>query len=126
MISIAQTKFTFSCECEDGTTPDVSKYKSTLPYFICEETFAQCISNNAGDAAGQKTCKEDKNCGTIEPKDAKVSSKTTSSADAMATATKDSATTTGTSQPTQTGAAIAQNPSGIFAAALVAGLGLFV
>lgn len=46
----------------------MSDYKSTLPYFVCQENFGQCIANHPDDAEGQKVCKEEqKKCGTKDP-----------------------------------------------------------
>lgn len=128
-----QTDFTFECECSDGKTPDVSQYKDTFPFFVCQENFAQCISNNAADSDSQQKCKDArKKCGTKDPKDAESSATTTSSASGMSTATQDSASATGSgsgtgaAEPTETGAAVAQKPAGVFAAAMIAALGLFL
>ncbi|KAK2768753.1 hypothetical protein FQN54_000609 [Arachnomyces sp. PD_36] len=122
--------FTFTCECGDGTTPDMTEYKDTLPYYICEATFAQCIEANASDADAQETCKENRDCGSKDASKAETPSETTSSASGMATETKtsDSATNTGASEePTQTGAAVANTPAtGVFTAAMVAAFGLFL
>ncbi|KAI5283226.1 hypothetical protein KEM54_002304 [Ascosphaera aggregata] len=60
------TSLTFSCICGDGSTPNVAEYKNTLPFFVCEENFGQCINAHPNDLAGQKECKSQRAqyCGT--------------------------------------------------------------
>ncbi|PGH00546.1 hypothetical protein GX51_05761 [Blastomyces parvus] len=60
---------TYTCTCGDGTTPDLTKYKSTIPYFICTESYAQCIQSHPDDLTGQRACKaEQAKClGTLDP-----------------------------------------------------------
>jgi len=85
---------TFSCVCPNGTTPNVSAYKNTLPFFICEENRGQCIARHPNDAAGQQTCKDNAKCGTLNATelDAASSSSTTQAASSTSQA---AATTTG-------------------------------
>ncbi|KLJ09451.1 hypothetical protein EMPG_15128 [Blastomyces silverae] len=60
---------TYTCTCGDGSTPDLTKYKSTIPFFICTETFAQCIESHPDDLTGQRACKDEqtKCMGTLDP-----------------------------------------------------------
>ncbi|KFZ24106.1 hypothetical protein V502_01414 [Pseudogymnoascus sp. VKM F-4520 (FW-2644)] len=60
-------KLTYKCLCEDGSTPDLAKYKDTLPDFVCQADFAGCIKAHPNDAVGQGKCKTDiqDNCGTL-------------------------------------------------------------
>ncbi|KKZ64733.1 hypothetical protein EMCG_09367 [[Emmonsia] crescens] len=60
---------TYTCTCGDGTTPDLTKFKNTIPFFICTETYAQCIENHPDDLTGQRLCKENqvKCMGTLDP-----------------------------------------------------------
>ncbi|EEP82919.1 predicted protein [Uncinocarpus reesii 1704] len=70
------SRLTFECVCGNGTAPDVESYKNTLPYFICQANFGQCINRHPNDLDGQRECKEaQKSCGTL---DAGGSSSTTS------------------------------------------------
>ncbi|KAK6537365.1 hypothetical protein TWF694_011557 [Orbilia ellipsospora] len=47
---------TYSCVCEDGSTPDLSQYSGTLPYFICQEWKAQCIDAGANNLEAESSC----------------------------------------------------------------------
>ncbi|KAK5952668.1 hypothetical protein OHC33_006260 [Knufia fluminis] len=58
------TTLTYNCVCPNGTVPDSSAYTQTLPFYICQETYIQCINNNPNDAQGQAACKEQQQCGT--------------------------------------------------------------
>jgi cell division septation protein DedD len=50
------TELTYSCSCPNGTTPDSTAFINTLPYFICQTTYTQCISDNPNDASAQTSC----------------------------------------------------------------------
>ncbi|ELR09019.1 hypothetical protein VC83_00264 [Pseudogymnoascus destructans] len=60
-------KLTYKCLCEDGSTPDLAKYKNTLPDFVCQANFAGCIKAHPNDAVGQGKCKTNiqDTCGTL-------------------------------------------------------------
>ena len=66
----------------------------TLPFYICEETYIQCVNNHPNDAEGQQTCKNNEQCGTLN-----------------ATAKSTSATTSSTAATSQTGAPSPTGPS---------------
>ena len=63
-----QDTLEFDCTCINGTVPDVTPYEGTIPFFVCEENFVQCIENHPDDAEGQEQCTEEKetNCGTVK------------------------------------------------------------
>ena len=90
-----QTKITYSCICEDGSTPDLAKYKNTLPEFVCQANFAGCIDAHPNDAVGQGKCKTDiqDTCGTLNITDYKSGSSSGSS----------SGTASETASPSSTG-----------------------
>lgn len=95
----------FKCVCGNGTTPDVAKYTNTLPFFVCQANFGQCIKNSPDDAAAQKKCKnEQSKCGKLKASESDSSSKTTlsttSSSKPTATETEAATTTTSTAATT--------------------------
>ncbi|KAI8724981.1 hypothetical protein NCS52_00067900 [Fusarium sp. LHS14.1] len=48
----------WECACSsNSSTPGLQYYTQTMPTFICQELFAQCISQNAGSQSGQRDCK---------------------------------------------------------------------
>ena len=55
---------TYDCVCPNGTVPDVTSFANTLPFYICQETYIQCVANNPDDAQAQATCKQNQQCGT--------------------------------------------------------------
>ncbi|KIX96032.1 uncharacterized protein Z520_08287 [Fonsecaea multimorphosa CBS 102226] len=59
-----QNAFTYICVCANGTVPDCTAFIETLPFYICQETYIQCINNNPNDAQGQATCASNEQCGT--------------------------------------------------------------
>ncbi|KAI5302813.1 hypothetical protein KEM56_000333 [Ascosphaera pollenicola] len=82
----------FNCVCGDGSTPNVAEYRNTLPFFVCEENFGQCINAHPNDLAGQKDCKSQRAqyCGTkkvpTDDDDDDETTATTSSSSASKTA----------------------------------------
>ncbi|EGX43988.1 hypothetical protein AOL_s00210g149 [Orbilia oligospora ATCC 24927] len=46
----------YECICSDGSTPDLSQYALTLPYFVCQEVRSRCIANGANNLEGQAEC----------------------------------------------------------------------
>lgn len=139
---------TYKCLCEDGSTPDLAKYKDTLPDFVCQADFAGCIKAHPNDAVGQGKCKTDiqDNCGSLNITDYVKGSGSGSGASSSGSASETTAPsstggaseTTGGSTPssttggspaaaTSTGAAVAltngmEIGSGVLAAGL---LGVF-
>ncbi|PGH27825.1 hypothetical protein AJ80_00375 [Polytolypa hystricis UAMH7299] len=129
---------TWECTCSNGTVPDVASYKNTLPFFICEAAYGQCIEAHPNDAAGQKECKdEQKKCGSLEAESVEEPT-TTASTTSEPTETK-AAQTSGTEAATTTteAAAATSNPAvalrvaedystGIMAAAFLAAFRLLL
>ncbi|CAF9939244.1 MAG: hypothetical protein HETSPECPRED_001521 [Heterodermia speciosa] len=68
------TDLTYACTCRDGSTPNLSLYRGTIPTFECEEANANCTTANADKASAQPDCQ----CGTIDPSDVKTSTTTAS------------------------------------------------
>jgi len=111
--------------------PDVTAYEQTLPYFICQATYEQCINNHPNDAEGQATCKSNEQCGTLN-------ATALNSASASASSTSASQTSAATSTSTRSASASAASAShssiannqqlatGAFAAILVAAFKLFL
>lgn len=51
---------TFTCQCSNDKTPaGIDTYKTSLPAFICNEAYGQCIKAHPDDALGQNGCKDD-------------------------------------------------------------------
>jgi hypothetical protein len=138
----SQSTFTYSCICADGTVPDCTAYSQTLPFFICQATFSQCINDHPNDAEGQQTCIDDEKCGTknataalVSGTSSAASSTITSFSSSSAAAASGTAGAGGSSSsasasaPTASGAAIATNQqlaTGAFAAILVAAFKLLI
>ncbi|KEF53841.1 uncharacterized protein A1O9_10243 [Exophiala aquamarina CBS 119918] len=57
-------QFTYTCVCANGTVPDCTAFSETLPYFICQATYGQCVDAHPNDAQGQSVCEENQQCGT--------------------------------------------------------------
>ncbi|KAK1755318.1 hypothetical protein QBC47DRAFT_214146 [Echria macrotheca] len=90
-----QSNLSYDCACQNGSAPGLDYYTQTMPTFICEEAFSECIAKSVGDSIGQDKCKKDikAKCGTLDPSKADVSSGSSSSSAAAPSGT--AATTTG-------------------------------
>jgi hypothetical protein len=63
-LTMSQTLFTYSCVCANGTVPDCTAFSETLPYFLCQATYGQCVAAHPNDSQGQAVCEENQQCGT--------------------------------------------------------------
>ncbi|KAB8291156.1 hypothetical protein EYC80_009844 [Monilinia laxa] len=126
----------YTCTCSsNGSTPGLQYYLQTMPTFICEKIYQDCIAAGENDAAAQKLCTqaETKNCGKLDPDKyvpAATSSAASSSASATATASS-TATSATASAATSSAAASALNigreyGTGIFAAGVLGIFGLML
>ncbi|KAJ5312291.1 hypothetical protein PENANT_c011G00427 [Penicillium antarcticum] len=99
------TTLKFSCVCSDDSSPDVSPYMQTIPFYVCENNYGQCITAHADDAVGQRACKKAaSNCGS---KNASEESTTPSSSTTVASTTLATATATDSSASETTSVAAA-------------------
>jgi hypothetical protein len=58
---------TYSCICEDNSTPNITKYTQTLPYFICTEWGNQCVKDCGQDNTCSDKCRSEHPCGAQDP-----------------------------------------------------------
>ncbi|KAE8443052.1 hypothetical protein EG329_002375 [Mollisiaceae sp. DMI_Dod_QoI] len=101
---------TFSCTCaSNNSQPGLQYYKETMPTFICEQIFTNCIAQNVGDAAAQALCNsnEQNNCGHLDPDNFTAVATTTSSSSTSATAAATSAAGSGSATSSSSKAAAA-------------------
>ncbi|EXJ75729.1 uncharacterized protein A1O5_00236 [Cladophialophora psammophila CBS 110553] len=138
-----QNSFTYTCVCANGTVPDCTAFIETLPFYICQETYIQCVDNHPNDAQGQATCSANEQCGTRNataeaiaqtsaasaPSASSTSAPASSQSASAAGSGTSSASATGSSASATGGAAIAlpqQVATGAFAAVLIAVFKLLV
>ncbi|ETI28828.1 hypothetical protein G647_01280 [Cladophialophora carrionii CBS 160.54] len=142
-----QNAFTYTCICANGTVPDCTAFTQTLPFFICQETYSQCIDAHPDDAQGQQTCTENMQCGTRNAtaeaiaqtsaaEASSASSTSTSAASSTAASTGGSASGSASASASETGAGATpsnaavpisqQAATGAFAAVLMAAFKLLV
>jgi hypothetical protein len=118
--------------------PDVTAYQQTLPFYICQATFEQCINNHPNDAEGQATCTSNEKCGTLNATAANSGSSGSGSSSSAAASISASQTSAAASSGTGSASASAASAShssiannqelatGAFAAVLVAAFKLFL
>ncbi|KAJ5392226.1 hypothetical protein N7509_007716 [Penicillium cosmopolitanum] len=94
----------YNCVCSDGSTPDVTPYIQTVPFYVCQANFAQCIEAHPNDADGQKTCKEAAHCGS---KNASSISTTTTASSSATTTLAMTTSTDSNSDSSQTSSSVA-------------------
>ncbi|KIV77639.1 hypothetical protein, variant [Exophiala sideris] len=105
-----QTTFTYTCICANGTVPDCTAFTQTLPFYICQATYSQCINNNPNNAEGQATCATNEKCGTrnataeaLAQTGSASSSSTASSTSSQASSSGATAASTGSGSSSATG-----------------------
>ncbi|CAD6447144.1 a18eb855-566b-44d7-9f5d-3c0649a5f8de-CDS [Sclerotinia trifoliorum] len=131
------TDLNYTCTCtSNSSTPGLQYYTQTLPTYICEQVFSNCIAAGENDAAAQKLCSQNEatNCGHLDPDKYVPAAASSSSSSASATATRTSttaasATSASASATASTGAASALNigreyGTGILAAGIAGVFGL--
>lgn len=91
--SALQSTLKYQCMCSDGTVPDSSSYVETVPFYVCQATYGQCIDSHPNDSTGQRACKKSAKCGS---KNASATD-TTSSSSMHPSSTLSMTTATGSS-----------------------------
>ncbi|KAL2132300.1 hypothetical protein VTI74DRAFT_3963 [Chaetomium olivicolor] len=122
----------YVCTCQNGSAPGLQYYTQTMPTFICETAFSNCIAANTGSSKAQDECKANikSKCGTLDPTKAQInnpSDQSTSSAGPAGSSGATHAPTAAQNNPatsTSHGAAAATNAAliGNGAAMVVAGV----
>ncbi|KAF7545374.1 hypothetical protein G7046_g9582 [Stylonectria norvegica] len=119
--SCSQTTLAYNCTCASNeSAPGLQYYTQTLPTFICNELFSQCISSNVGNQDGQDACKKDISdlCGTLDPPKAAITADDSSSTtEGTSTGTASATATSSGSGSSATDAAVTSTSSDGFAAA---------
>ncbi|KAF4498195.1 PCI domain containing protein [Fusarium agapanthi] len=115
----------WECTCSsNSSTPGLQYYTQTMPTFICEELFSQCISQNTGSQSGQRDCTskiEDKCAKQSPPKD--VVSDDDDDTSSTATNTATTSATRASSEATGTAESVTSTTSDAFAAPTMAPAG---
>jgi hypothetical protein len=121
----------YNCTCADNTTPPLEEYLQSMPYFICQQAFADCNTANVGNANGQAKCKTDiqDKCGSKTPAEIQASATTTSASPSntgmAASSSSAGPSSTVQTSATSTGAAAATNLAYFGNGAAVVAAGLF-
>ncbi|KAK4132257.1 hypothetical protein BT67DRAFT_451063 [Trichocladium antarcticum] len=109
------TTLDYTCTCSNGTAPGLEYYIQTIPTFICEHVYSECIAANTASSRKQDECKANikSKCGTLDPTKAQIDSGSSdSSSSASSSATKAPAASQNQNAPastSSTGGAAATN-----------------
>jgi len=57
----------FTCVCNDGTTPNLTEYSQTIPYFRCQAEVSGCSDACTGNSKCQSDCAANRPCGATDP-----------------------------------------------------------
>jgi hypothetical protein len=90
----------YKCTCSDGTAPDLENYIQTVPTFICERAFEECIAANTASSRAQDECETNikSQCGDLDPTKAQAN-----------TPSEDSTTSAGSSPTDSPSGSAAEN-----------------
>jgi len=128
--------YTYTCS-SNGSAPGLQYYIQTMPTFICEQIYQNCIVAGQNNATAQEICTENEksNCGHLNPDNYTAPATTSaSSTSASATATSGTASSVSASASAATSssaAAISLNigreyGTGLFVAGVGAVFGLMI
>ncbi|RDW88870.1 hypothetical protein BP6252_00902 [Coleophoma cylindrospora] len=98
-----ETSLDYGCTCSaNNSVPGVIYYMQTIPTFICEQIYSNCISDNQNNAEGQLTCinNESTNCGHLDPANFVPPSSTTGTSQTTTSSSTSQTTSSSTSQTT--------------------------
>ncbi|KAK2006908.1 hypothetical protein LZ32DRAFT_610800 [Colletotrichum eremochloae] len=127
------TTLQYSCLCPNGSAPGLEYYEQTMPTFICNQAFEDCITANVGNKNGQDNCTTTikSQCGDMNAQADQASPSTTSASAAATPAPSGTGSdnagpvTAPSSSSSSAWAAPTANPARYGNAAAVAAIGLF-
>ncbi|KAG0635642.1 hypothetical protein HOY80DRAFT_430232 [Tuber brumale] len=101
----------FDCVCNDGTTPNLTEYSQTIPYFRCQAEVKGCSDACTGNSRCQAACTANRPCGATDPQrlntstitSTKSASKTSSPTGLITTTDANGFAVTGTAAPGSSG-----------------------
>lgn len=65
--SCVNATLAFECRCGNGSVPDLGAYKRTMPTYMCEAAYDQCVARHPGDAVEMNKCWNNRDCGILDP-----------------------------------------------------------
>ncbi|CAM1507152.1 Fc.00g067930.m01.CDS01 [Cosmosporella sp. VM-42] len=110
--SCTESDLSWECTCSSNSSaPGLQYYTQTVPTFICNELFSQCITSNANSQRGQESCTDNIHdlCGTVNPPKNAITDGGESTT--AGTATTAAATESGTSSATGTADSVTSTSS---------------
>ncbi|KAF1355276.1 hypothetical protein BDV97DRAFT_418969 [Delphinella strobiligena] len=116
----------YTCTCSSGTTPNISSYEQTLPFYICQQWVGDCVLGHPNDLDGQTAC-QSVICGSGNASTAQSSSSASSSASSTSSAAASSSsaaasTTSAAAASSGTGSATASSSAAATSKAAAAAL----
>ncbi|RPA91369.1 hypothetical protein L873DRAFT_1714420 [Choiromyces venosus 120613-1] len=57
----------YTCICNDGTSPNLTEYSQTIPYFRCQAEVKGCSDACTGNSKCQSACAANRPCGATDP-----------------------------------------------------------
>lgn len=70
-------ELTYKCICLDGSSPNLTEYTLTMPFFLCSKSKEMCKDNCKGEQNCANACFTGKECGAKNPKRINTTSTTT-------------------------------------------------
>ncbi|KAL4955032.1 hypothetical protein BDW69DRAFT_128841 [Aspergillus filifer] len=104
------TTLDFTCTCSNGTEADVSPYQGTIPFYVCQEEYKQCIEQSSTQDGDQICTDGLDTCGTLNASATTTTSSTSSSSTPTSTETSTS-TSDDSDEPTTTDSANEETPT---------------
>jgi len=123
------TSLNFTCTCQNGSAPGLQYYLQSMPTFICNQAYQDCIAANTNSAQAQSNCTNSikDQCGTLNAASVSAAQSSTTSAGSASSASspaKTSASGSGSAAATPKTSAVTTSsskaagatPTGVYAA----------
>lgn len=117
------TSLNYTCVCSDITTPNISSYEQTLPFYICEQWIIDCVAAHPNDLDGQTECQA-LTCGTKNASSAATTSSSASSSTSSAASSSSAAASTTAAGAATSGSSTASSTASATASGAAVALGL--
>ncbi|KAL4933624.1 uncharacterized protein BDV17DRAFT_63295 [Aspergillus undulatus] len=101
----------FTCTCSNGTDADVSLYADTVPFYVCQEEYKQCIDQSSTQDGDQICTDGLDQCGSLNASAPTTTSSTSSSSEPTSTETSASTSDNSDIEPTATDTADEDTPT---------------
>jgi hypothetical protein len=119
MLTWPQNTLNYTCTCTDGSSPNISAYQQTIPFYECQQWKTDCVAAHPNDLDGQTGCLS-VTCGNLNASSGESSTSSSMASTATASSTGSSAASSASATGSSTGSSTASSASATSSSAAVA------